>query len=98
MNKSEFIALLASSFGGNQAEAGRALNAVVEAITSEVAAGRPVTITAFGKFESVVRKGRHVRNPGTGEQTWVEAAPVPKFRAGTQFKRIVAASGAKPQA
>lgn len=90
MNKSELIELLAQYFGGNRAEATRALNAVLDVIMTETARGERVSITGFGAFERSHRTARVVRNPATGERKAVDETWVPKFRAGAEFRRIVA--------
>lgn len=90
MNKAELIKELSSHFDGSKTEAARALNAVVETITTTVSAGEKVSVTGFGVFEKVDRPARTVRNPRTGERK--EAAPtsVVRFRPGTDLKSSVA--------
>jgi DNA-binding protein HU-beta len=93
MNKAQLIEALADHYDGNKAEAGKALNAVVETITRQTAAGEKVSITGFGVFEKVPRAARMVRNPRTGERKRAKATAVPRFRAGSDLKAFV--SGAK---
>lgn len=89
VNKAELIAALAVHFDGSKAEAGRALNAVVETIVHETARTGKVSITGFGVFEKVRRPARTVRNPRTGERKEAPAADVPRFRAGADLKAYV---------
>ena len=93
MNKAQLIEALADHYDGSKAEAGKALNAVVETITRQTAAGEKVSITGFGVFEKVPRAARMVRNPRTGERKRAKATAVPRFRAGSDLKAYV--SGAK---
>src|SRR5215212_1428917 len=93
MNKAQLIEALADHYNGSKAEAGKALNAVVETITRQTAAGEKVSITGFGVFEKVPRAARMVRNPRTGERKRAKATAVPRFRAGSELKAYV--SGAK---
>ena len=93
MNKAQLIEALAHHYDGNKTEAGKALNAVVETITRQTAAGEKVSITGFGVFEKVHRAARMVRNPRTGERKRAKATAVPRFRAGSELKAYV--SGAK---
>lgn len=93
MNKAQLIEQLATHFGGSRSEAARALSAVVETITYQVASGDKVSITGFGVFEKVDRPARVVRNPRTGERKEAAATSVVKFRPGTDLKAHV--SGAK---
>jgi DNA-binding protein HU-beta len=93
VNKAELIEALSAHYGGSKTEAAKALNAVVQTITYNTAAGEKVSITGFGVFEKVHRSARMVRNPRTGERKKAKATAVPRFRAGTDLKAYV--SGAK---
>jgi DNA-binding protein HU-beta len=90
VNKAELIKELSAHFDGSKTEAARALNAVVETITTTVAGGEKVSVTGFGVFEKIDRPARTVRNPRTGERK--EAAPtsIVRFRPGTDLKSSVA--------
>lgn len=90
MNKAELIKELSTHFEGSKSEAARALNAVVETITSTVAGGEKVSVTGFGVFEKVDRPARTVRNPRTGERKEAAATSVVRFRPGTDLKASVA--------
>lgn len=93
MNKAELIRALSEHYNGSKADAAKALNAVVQTITHQTAAGEKVSITGFGVFEKVSRGERMVRNPRTGERKLAEATTIPRFRPGTDLKAYV--SGAK---
>lgn len=93
MNKAELVDALAEHFGGNKAEAARALNAVLQTITFKTATEGRVTILGFGTFEKTVRPPRTVSDPGTGKKIRIKALSTPVFRAGAEFKAYV--SGAK---
>lgn len=67
MNKAELVDALAEHFGGNKAEATRALNAVLQTIIFKTATEGRVTILGFGTFEKVLRPARTVQDPGTGD-------------------------------
>lgn len=86
MNKSQLVEALAARFGGNKAEATRALNAVADTIMEQVGSGQKVSISGFGSFERMHRDARVVRNPRTGERKPVEETWVARFRPGTEFK------------
>ena len=90
MNKAELIKELSSHFDGSKTEAARALNAVVETITTTVSGGEKVSVTGFGVFEKVDRPARTVRNPRTGERKEAAATSVVRFRPGTDLKASVA--------
>jgi DNA-binding protein HU-beta len=90
VNKAELIKELSSHFDGSKTEAARALNAVVETITTTVSTGEKVSVTGFGVFEKVDRPARTVRNPRTGERKEAEATSIVRFRPGTDLKTSVA--------
>jgi DNA-binding protein HU-beta len=97
VNKSELIDAIAEQVGG-RAAAAKAVDAVLEAITSAVAAGERVGIVGFGTFEKRVRGARTARNIRTGAPIKVKATSVPAFRAGAGFKETVASGGKKKAA
>lgn len=89
MNKVELIEALAPRLGGRQLAA-MAVEALVDAVLREVAAGGSVGITGFGTFEKVDRAPRTGRNPHTGEPVPIAATSSPRFRPGAYFKEVVA--------
>jgi DNA-binding protein HU-beta len=91
VNKAELIKELSTYFDGSKADAARALNAVVETITTTVSTGEKVSVTGFGVFEKVDRPARTVRNPRTGERKEADATSIVRFRPGTDLKSSVAA-------
>jgi DNA-binding protein HU-beta len=91
VNKSQLVERLAANhFEGNKRAASHALEAVVDTVSRHVAKAEKVAITGFGAFERQVRDARMVRNPRTGERKRAKKTAVPKFRAGAQFKAVVA--------
>jgi DNA-binding protein HU-beta len=93
VNKSQLVDALASRYEGNRKAASKALDAVLDTITREVAKGEKVAITGFGSFEKRIREARWVRNPQTGARIKAKKTAVPKFTAGADLKNVV--SGAK---
>ncbi len=90
MNKSEFVAAIATRSGSTQQEAGRMLDAAIEEIQATLAKGDEVSITGFGKFSTTERAARTGRNPQTGESIKIAASTLPKFTAGAVLKAAVA--------
>ena len=86
MNKSELIDAVAESTSLSKADAGRALESVLETIKSTLKRGEKVTIPGFGTFEARQRNARTGRNPQTGETIQIAASKTPGFKAGKQFK------------
>jgi DNA-binding protein HU-beta len=89
MNKKELVETVAKATDSSQAQAGAAVDAVVEAITSELKGGGSVTLPGFGTFEVRERSAREGRNPQTGETMQIAASKAPAFKAGAQLKRSV---------
>ncbi|MBI5921198.1 MAG: HU family DNA-binding protein [Betaproteobacteria bacterium] len=90
MNKSELIEVAAKEAAISKAAAGKALDAIVGAITKAVAKGDSVTLVGFGTFSASKRAARSGRNPQTGATLKIAATTVPKFKAGATFKSAVA--------
>ena len=86
MNKSELIDAIAKHADISKAAAGRALDATVDAIRGSLERGRMVTLVGFGSFYVGKRNARAGRNPRTNEPIKIDAAKVPKFRAGKALK------------
>ena len=90
MNKSELIEVAAKEAAISKAAAGKALDAIVGAITKAVAKGDSVTLVGFGTFSASKRAARSGRNPQTGATLKIAATTVPKFKPGATFKTAVA--------
>lgn len=94
MNKAQLIDLMSARFT-TRADAARALDTVLEAITAGVAVDGKVAIQGFGTFERRARPERQVRNPATGEPMTSPATHVTRFRPGSVLKDAVAAKSKK---
>ena len=86
MNKTELIAAIANSANLTKKDATAALDAALDSIMAEVAAGNKVSILGFGTFEKKHREARIGRNPRTNETVEISASDVPVFKAGKGFK------------
>ena len=89
MNKSELIAAISESADLTKADAGRALDATITAITESLKSGEPVALVGFGTFEVRDRAARTGRNPRTGETIQINASKNPAFKAGKALKEAV---------
>ncbi|MBO1923983.1 MULTISPECIES: HU family DNA-binding protein [Thiomicrorhabdus] len=89
MNKSELISAIAEESGLTKADAGKALDATVNAITKALSSGDSVAILGFGTFAVGERAARTGRNPQTGKEMQIPAAKVPKFKPGKALKDAV---------
>ena len=91
MNKTELVKKVAEEAQLTQKQAAAALESVIGAIESAVAAGEKVTLPGFGTFEKRFREARTGRNPRTGEEIQIAAAKNPAFKAGKALKDAVKA-------
>ena len=89
MNKTELRDAVAEAADLSAAQADRALNAVLDSITSSLASGEKVTLPGFGTFETRDWAARQGRNPQTGETIDIAASTTPAFKAGAQLKQAV---------
>jgi DNA-binding protein HU-beta len=89
MNKSDLVDAIAESAGLSKADAGRALDATVDAITSALKSGQSVSLVGFGTFSVRDRAARTGRNPRTGETIAIAASKNPAFKAGKALKDAV---------
>ncbi len=89
MNKSELIEAIAESADLTKADAGRALDAVIDAITEALKKGDTVSLVGFGSFGVKERAERQGRNPQTGDTITIQAAKIPSFKPGKALKDAV---------
>jgi DNA-binding protein HU-beta len=89
MNKSDLVDAIADSAGLSKADAGRALDALVNTITGALKSGDGVSLVGFGTFSVRDRAARTGRNPRTGETIQIKASKNPAFKAGKALKDAV---------
>jgi DNA-binding protein HU-beta len=89
VNKSELIDAIAAAADLSKADAGRALDATLEAVTGALKKGDTVALVGFGTFQVKERAAREGRNPQTGATIKIAAAKVPGFKAGKALKDAV---------
>lgn len=89
MNKAELIEAIADSADLTKADAGRALDGMIDAITSALQKGETVSLVGFGSFVVKERAERQGRNPQTGGSITIKAAKIPSFKAGKALKDAV---------
>ena len=89
MNKADLIDAIAASAELSKADAGRALDATVAAITKALKQGDSVAILGFGSFVVRERAARTGRNPKTKEEIQIPASKNPVFKAGKALKDAV---------
>ena len=89
VNKSELIDAIAADAGLSKADAGKALDATLSAVTGSLKKGDTVSLVGFGTFQVKSRAARTGRNPQTGATIQIAAARVPGFKAGKALKDAV---------
>jgi DNA-binding protein HU-beta len=89
VNKSELIDVVAASADISKVEATRAVDAMLESITSALQKNDQVTLVGFGAFSVKARAARTGRNPQTGEPIAIKASKIPTFKAGKALKDAV---------
>ena len=95
MNKSELISAIAESANAikpdslTKADAGRALDGFIAAVTKALSAGDTVALVGFGTYSVKERAERKGRNPQSGEEITIKAAKTPTFKAGKSLKDAV---------
>jgi len=87
MTKNELAEKVASSTGLAGTQARQAVEATIDSISDELAAGGEVAIAGFGKFSVSHRAAREGRNPSTGETIKIGASKAAKFSAASALKK-----------
>jgi DNA-binding protein HU-beta len=86
LNKTEMIEHMAKHADISKAAAGRALEAFMMGVRTNLKRGSSVTLVGFGTFAVTKRAARSGRNPRTGETIKIKSAKLPKFRPGKALK------------
>lgn len=89
MNKSDLIDAVAAKADLSKADATRAVDAVVDAVTGALRRGDKVSLVGFGVFSVRSRAARQGRNPKTGQSITIPAGKTPGFKAGKALKDAV---------
>lgn len=85
MNKTELIAKVAEGSGLSKVDARKAVEAMIESITSALKADDKVALIGFGTFSVSERPERQGINPATKETITIPAKKVVKFKAGADL-------------
>jgi DNA-binding protein HU-beta len=93
MHKTDLIDAIATKSGLPKADAAKALEATLQAITEALMARDSVTITGFGVFKPKERPQREGRNPRDGSTMTIAASTTVGFSAGAGLKSALKAGG-----
>ena len=89
MSKTELVEFVAAKAGLTKADAGRALDAVLEGVTTGLKKEGKVALVGFGTFTAKKRAAREGINPLTKEPMKIPAKNVVSFKAGAKLKDSV---------
>lgn len=80
---------MAEGAGISKADAGRALDAFIDATSGALKTGDRVALVGFGSFSVTHREARKGRNPQTGKEITIAAKNVVKFKPGAELNAKV---------
>ena len=89
MTKAELIAQVAADAKIKKADAEKAINSLIKAISKTLKSSARLALAGFGTFVVTSRKAREGRNPQTGKPIKIPATKVVKFKPGKQLKELV---------
>lgn len=89
MNKGDFVGSVAEAAELSKADAGRAVDAMIDVIKKTLKKGGTVSLVGFGTFQVRKRAARTGRNPRTGQTIKIKASKAPGFKAGKALKDAV---------
>ena len=87
MTKNELAEQVAGRPGWPPARRAQVVEAAIEVVSDELAAGGEVALAGFGKFSVSHRAARQGRNPSTGETINIAASKAAKFSAASALKK-----------
>jgi DNA-binding protein HU-beta len=89
MNKADFVGAVSELADLSKADAGRAVDAMIEVVKKALKKGDTVSLVGFGTFVVRKRAARTGRNPQTGDTIKIKASKNPSFKAGKALKDAV---------
>lgn len=90
VNKNDLVTSVAEISGLTKADALRAVDGIIQSITTCLKKEQEVRLVGFGTFAVSHRPASEGRNPRTGEKIQIKASKQPKFRAGKTLKDAIA--------
>lgn len=85
MNKTELVNAIAEKSGLTKADAKKAFEATLEAMTEAMAKGDKISLIGFGTFSVVEKAARQGRNPRSNEVITIPARKTVKFKQGADL-------------
>lgn len=87
MTKNELAEKIAERADLGVGQSREVVEAVIDSVSDELAAGGEVSLAGFGKFSVSRRAARQGRNPATGEMINIAASNAAKFSAASALKK-----------
>ena len=88
MNKSELVNAIAAGANLSKADAKKALDVTLNAISDALKSGDKVALLGFGNFAVTERPARTGINPATKQPIQIEAKKVVTFKAGAELSAL----------
>ena len=95
MNRDQLTRAIAKAFFLSLSEATAIIGSILDQIASSLKKGERVYLKDFCSLTKVIRPGRNVRHPRTGEIIVIPGGPAVRFSASPALLRAIA--GAKPR-
>lgn len=89
MNKQDLVDYVANESGLSKADSQKAIEALLQGVTTTLKNGDDVRLVGFGTFSVSERAATTGRNPRTGEEIKIPASKNAKFKAGKELKDAV---------
>jgi DNA-binding protein HU-beta len=89
VNKYQLVEKVSANADVSKVAAGKAVDALIDAITTTLKDGGTVTLVGFGTFSVSNRPERIGRNPQSGKPMTLQARRAASFRAGKSLKESV---------
>jgi DNA-binding protein HU-beta len=89
MTKADLVTKIASDSKITKAQAEKAVDGFVAAVSAALSKSEKVTLVGFGTFSVGTRSAREGRNPRTGDKITIPASKVVKFKPGKSLSEKV---------
>jgi len=86
MTKTELVKAIAAKAEISNVQAGKALDAFIEAVTGAIKGGDKVSLVGFGTFELKAVPAKEGINPATGAKIKIAASKKPVLKFGKAYK------------
>lgn len=86
MTKTELVKAIAAQAEISNAQAGKALDAFIDAVTDAIKGGDKVSLVGFGTFELKDVPAKEGINPATGAKIKIAASKKPVLKFGKAYK------------